>query len=885
MQWVGGMWRRLLSLLRRQELDRDLAEEIQFHLDMKARTNREEGMGSAESRSTARRRFGNPTRFQELSREAWGWGWIEELSRDLPYGVRTLGRTPGFTAVAVLTLALGIGANAAIFSVLYGVWLAPAPYPSGERLVDISMKELTGDRFERGISFPDLADWKAQSTSFEGFGLYQYDHETNVTVGGQAEQLVTHRVSANLFQVLGVSPVLGRGFSGDEDTASGPRSVLIGYGYWLRRFGGDPGVVGQRITVDGEVYTITGVMPAGFEFPTTAAEWSPVLWRSMNLPPNRIAARDYRHVDVVARLKPGVTSARAQAEMDQVVGRLAKAYPKENGGLGVKVTPLNQTRQFAEVRPALLLLMAAAAFILLIACVNIANLLLARAASRKHEFAVRRALGVSGLRLARQLLTETCLLSLAGGFAGVVIAFWALPALRAMMPASMPRVNAIRIDGTVLGFAAGLSLLTGLLFGVAPAWHAMHAQGFAVSRSSPRNRPARFLVAAEVALALVLLAGAGLLLESFRRASSVDFGFEREHVLTMKLELTRRAYSTGQRVEAFREELLRRASSVPGVLDAGTVSTLPLGHLAGMLTFDVDGRRVSADYATVSTGYLHAMRIPLLRGRYFSDNDRPGTAPVLIVSQSLARQCWPPGADALGKRIEVDDGVWFTIVGIVKDVRQYKPESEPAAGIYVLARQLPDNKQAGVNGRYMVLVLRTVGQAGVPSGSPVQTGIPAAIRAAVAEIDKDQPVADVKTMDEWVRGSLAGRRLNMLLLSIFAGLAVVLAAVGVFGVVSYSVTRRTGEIGIRMALGARPVSVLAMVARETLLLGLSGVGVGVAGTVATSRLLAGFLYGVKPADPGIVIAVAAVLVIVVVASGLIPARRAMQVDPVVALRQ
>ena len=356
--------------------------------------------------------------------------------------------------------------------------------------------------------------------------------------------------------------------------------------------------------------------------------------------------------------------------------------------------------------------MAAAAFVLLIACVNIANLLLARAASREQEFAVRRALGVSGMRLARQLLTETCLLSLAGGAAGVMLAFWALPALKAIMSPTMPRVNAIRIDGTVLAFAVGMALLTGLLFGVAPSWHAVRGRGIARSRSSPRNRSARFLVTAEVALALVLLAGAGLLIESFHRASTVDFGFDREHVLTMKLELTRRTYSTGQRVEAFREELLRRASSVPGVLSAGTVSILPLGQLAGRLTFDVDGRRITVDHAAVSAGYLHAMGIPLLRGRYFNEDDRSATAPVILVSQSLARQCWP-GADALGKRIEIDD-IWFTIVGIVKDVRQDKPESEPAAAVYRLARQMPEEMQAGINGRYMVLVLRTVGQSSWP---------------------------------------------------------------------------------------------------------------------------------------------------------------------------
>ncbi len=869
---------------RRKRQEEELEKEIQSHLQMATRERTERGESSQQARDSARREIGNVGLVKDATRDIWGLRWLRDFAQDVRFGIRMLRGNPGFTAVAVLTLALGIGANAAIFSALYGVWLAPVPYPHGDRLVDISMKELTGDRFERGASFPDLADWKIQSTAFEGFGLHQFDHQTNVTAGGEADELTTHRVSANLFRVLGVSPVLGRGFSGDEDTSAGPRSALISYGYWLRRFGGDRGVLGQLITIDGEPYTVTGVMPPRFEFPTTAAESSPALWRSLNLPPNRLAARDNRSVDVVARLKSGVSAASAQTEMDHIVGRLANAYPKENGGWGVQVTPLNQTQQFAAVRPALLLLMAAAAFVLLIACVNIANLLLVRAAGREQEFAMRRALGASGLRLARQLLTETCLLSLAGGAAGVMLAFWALPALKTMMPASMPRVNAIRIDGTGLAFAVGMSLLTGLLFGVAPVWHAVHGRGFAVSRSSPRNRAARFLITAEVALALLLLADAGLLMESFQRASRVDFGFQREHVLTMKVELTHRAYSTGQRVEAFREELLRRASSVPGVLYAGTVSILPLGRLGGMLTFDVEGRRASAMYATVSTGYLRAMGIPLLRGRYFNENDHSGTAPVTIISQSLARRYWSD-ADSLGKRIQIDD-VWFTIVGIVKDVRQDKPESEPAAEVYELTRQLPEKTQAGINGRYMVLVLRTVGQVGEISESPAgNAAILAAIRTAVAEIDKDQPVADVKTMEEWVQGKLAARRLNMQLLSVFAGLAVALAAVGVFGVVSYSVARRTREIGIRMALGARPFSVLAMVAKETLLLGLIGVGLGVAGTLATSRLLASFLYGVKPADPGIVIAVAAVLVGVVVASGLTPARRAMRVDPVVALRE
>ncbi len=810
MQRFGDSLRRLLSLLRRQE-----------------------------------QHPGSPGRL---------WFWIEETVRDLRYGARALRRSRGFTLLTTLTLALGIGANAAIFSALHAIWLAPVPYPPRDRLMDLKMKELTGNRFDRGVSVPDLDDWKAQSSTFDAFGTHAYDHQVNVTAGGEAEELTTHAVSSTLFPTLGVAPQLGRGFSREEDLASGPRAVLLSHGYWMRRFGGQPAALGQSVTVDGQPHTIVGVMPPGFEFPTTAAEWSPALWRSLHLAADRAGARNYRSLSVVARLKPGVSPARAQQELQQIVVRLSTAYPRENGGLGVQVTPLNETRAFTAARPTLLLLMGAAAFVLLIACVNVANLLVTRAAGRDREFAVRRALGVSGSRLVRQLLTETCLLALAGGAAGVGLAYLSLPALKALMPANMPRVQSIRIDGVVLAFTTAISLLTGFVFGLAPAWHAVRRQSLVISRAAPRPRSARFLVAAEVALSLVLLAAAGLLMESFRRASIVDFGFDRDRLLTMKVELTRGRYNTGQRVEAFREELLRQASALPGVVSAGTVSTLPLGHLAGKVNFEIEGREVSADYAAVSPAYLQAMRIPLLRGRYFADNDRAGTPPVLVVSQSAERRFW---GDAPGKRIEID-GISFTIVGVVKDVRQYKPEEEPRPQIYVLTRQLPEQDQAAVNGRYMVLVLRLAG--------PPTPAIPAAIRAAVARMDRDLPVADVRMMDEWIARSLEGRRLNMLLLAIFAACALLLAAVGIFAVVASSVARRTSEIGIRMALGAHPLAVLTMVTRETLLLGLAGVAAGLAATLAASRLLSGFIYGVRPAEPFIVIGVAALLLIVVAAA-------------------
>jgi len=793
---------------------------------------------------------------------------------DLRYAGRMMRRAPGFAAVAILTLALGIGANTAIFSVIHGVWLSPAHYPGGDRLVDISMKQLTGRRFERGASWADLQDWKHRVHAFADFGLHRYNFETNVTGAGDAEELVTHRVSSNLLSVLGVAPVLGHGFTPDNDTASGPRSALIAYGYWQRRFGGDPAAIGKTIAMNGEPFTITGVMPPEFQFPPAAgADWNPVIWLSLNLPPDQLRQRDYRALSVVARLKPGFSLRQASSEMEVIVSALAKAYPKESADYGVKVSPLQETRPVVEARPTFLLLMGAAAFVMLIACVNLANLLLARAAGRQREFAVRRALGAGRLRLARQLLAEALLLSIAGGLAGVLIARWALPALKALMPGSMPRVSEIAIQLPVFAFAAALSLGTGLLFGLAPAWQAVGSRGLAGSRYSARQRPARVLLTAEVALAMVLLSGAGLLIESFRRASTVDMGFERQHVLTMRVELNRGRYSTAQRIESFREELLHRASAIPGVRSAGTVSTLPLGILGANTDFEVDGRSETAPYSVVTPGYLRALGMAVLRGRDFSETDHAGAHPVTIVSESLARRCWP-GADPLGKRVRMGS-TWFTVAGVVKDVRQNHPDAEPEANIYALAAQLPPERQTNINARFMVLVLRTAAD---------PAAVASAVRAAVAQIDKDQPVADVQTMEQRIQHQLAGRRLNTLLLAIFAALALTLAAVGVFGVVSYSVARRTSEIGIRMALGARPAAVLAMIAGETLRLALVGVALGVAGTLAVSRLLAGFLYGVRPADPGILAAVAVLLVAVVAAAGLSPAIRAMRVDPVLSLR-
>jgi putative ABC transport system permease protein len=784
-------------------------------------------------------------------------------------------RSPGFTAVAVLTLALGLGANTAIFSVLYGVWLSPARYAQAERLVDVSRQQMSGRRFMGGASYSDLADWKAQSKTIEDFGVHRYAHWVNISGDGGAEEVIGHRVSANLFGLLGARPALGHTIDPEADRSAGPRQALVGYSWWKRRFGGDPGAVGKKITVNDEVFTIAGVMPPGFEFPPMgSAEYRPVIWLSLNQ-----RDRTLQSLAVIARLKAGASIRQTQAEMSTIAARLATAYPAEDGGWGIKVTSLNDARQLDETRPALLLVMAAASLVLLIACANIANLLMARALGREREMAVRRALGATWQRLARQVLTESAILALSGGLAGVLLAYGAVPFLKAALPAGMPRADEIAVNGTVLWFAAALSLLTGLLFGALPA--VRPGRGLGGRTVTAHNRAARLLVTVEVAFAMMLLCGAGLLMESFRRVANVDLGFRKEHLLTMRLQLTRSRYPDGPRVGAFRAELLRRARGLPGVQYAATVSALPMGILMQGTEFEIEGRPETSrdkpfvDYANVSTDYLRAMAIPLVRGRYFDAGDRPASTPVALISESMARAFWPSGA-ALGSRIRFAD-VWFTVAGIVRDVQQYSPEHGARGGtIYALNEQLPVETQGNDMGRLMILTMRT-------AADPAP--IVGAMRRAVAEMDKDQPVADVSTMEQLVWRTLAARRLNTLLVGLFAGLAIVLAAVGVFGVTSYAVARRTKEIGIRMALGATPASVLGMVARETLLLAATGTAIGIGGTAATSRLLARFLFGVKPAEPVIVMGVAIALVTVVVASAVFPAQRATRVDPTVALRE
>jgi putative ABC transport system permease protein len=805
-----------------------------------------------------------------------------EVWQDARYALRGMRRTPGFAAVAILTMALGIGANTAVFSVLYGVSLAPARYAHSEQLVDISLQQLSGHRFRRGTSAPNLADWRAQASSIQEFAVHRYRHQLNVTGKEGPEEVVGHRVSANMFPMLGVGPVAGHHMDAAADRAAGPRQAYIDNAWWRRRYGGDAGIVGRQIRVDDQEFTVVGVMPDGFVFPPlSTASYRPVIWLSMNLPAEEENSREARVLSVVARLKRSPTVQRkAQVEMMAISRRLAEAYPKENGDWGARVSPLVDSSDLGEVPAALLLVMAAAVLVLLIACANIANLLLARGAGREREMAVRRALGVTGGRLARQLLAESCVLAVCGGMAGILLAYAVLPLLKSLLPASMPRVDEIALNGTLLLFAAGASIVTGLVFGLVPALRLSRdgERSFGSRAAVARRGTARLLVVSEVVLAFVLAASAGLLLVSFYRASTVELGFLREHTLTMRLNLSARRYADGQRVRTFREELLRRVSALPGVRYAATVSALPMGILAQGTEFQIEGSTTAgpkpfASYANVSTDYLRAMGISILAGRDFAESDGPSAEPVAIVSERLARDCWRAG-QALNQRIRFDE-TSFRIVGIARDVRQDSPERAPRGQIYALNHQLPLSSQGGAMGRFNILVVRMTpeGIAGV-----------GAMRQAVAAVDKDQPVAAITTLEQLVDKRLSTRRLITVLVSIFAGLALLLAVVGVYGVSAHSVERRTKEFGIRMALGATPVLMARMIAREVVLLGMAGLCLGGVGMALGARLLEFFLYSVERLDLAIPLAVGFALLGVVLGGSLIPARRAMWVDPMTALR-
>ncbi|HEX5760842.1 MAG TPA: ABC transporter permease, partial [Thermoanaerobaculia bacterium] len=800
---------------------------------------------------------------------------MERLRQDIRFALRSLRRSPGHTAAALLALALGIGANAAIFSVVYGVLLEPLPYPSPERLVMLIDSNPTRgfDRFSS--SPPNFVDWRDQSRSFSGMAALTRANPSLTGGGVEPERLEGAQVSAGFFETLGVPPALGRGIGAADDRPGAPKVAVLSHGLWRRRFGADPAIVGRAVELDGSPHTVVGIAAEGFQFPSRVEVWQPL---ALEITPDM---RGAHFVGVAARLKPGVSLERAQAEMSVIAGRLEKQYPDSNTGWGVNVIP---TRELVveDVRPALLVLMATVAVVLLIACANVANLLLARMASREREVAIRTALGAGRGRLIRQFLTESVLLALAGGALGLLLALWGVRALVAMNADNIPRAAEIGLEPPVLLFTLALAVLTGLVFGLVPALHAARPdlqgslkEGGRGAGTGVRARSARgALVVVEVALTLVLLVSAGLLLRSFAGLSGVSPGFETAGVLTLEVNLPESRYpdeeeeGESSKVAAFYDQVLADVRAIPGVRSAGAGYPLPLGGSGFVLAFVVEGRpepppgqEPNSHIRFVTPGYLETMSIPLLRGRRLLASDREGALPVMVVNRTMAEKTWP-GEEALGKRLtfgdpEDEDVEWRTVVGVVGDVRHEALATEPAAETYVPIGQAPSSAAT--------LVVRT-------DGDPMRLAAP--VREAVRRADPDLPVFAVLPLAEVVAQSLAEQRFRTILLALFAGLALVLASVGVYGVISYGVTQRRHEMGLRMALGARREQVQRLVVGQGLRLVLTGAAVGLVGAFLATRLLASFLYGVRATDPLTFAAVPALLAGVALFASWLPARRA-----------
>ena len=804
------------------------------------------------------------------------------LLQDIRYGARMLWKSPGFTLVAIFTLAFGIGANTAIFSVVNAVMLRPLPFKNPETLVRIKGELKKQGVDQEPFSYPDLMDLKAQSQTLERVAAYNQTTAA-LTGGSEPERLRGVNVSAELFPLLGVEPAKGRAFAPEDDQPGSSPVVLLSHALWQRRFGADPRVVGQEIMLNGRSTTVLGVMPPDFNFPVQAAQrdyWQP-LAPSVG---ERATVRSVHYLNLVGRLKQGFTQAQAEGELKTIASRLEGQYPNTNTGFGMYLTSMHEDI-IRDVKPALLVLLGAVGLVLLIACANVANLLLARAAGRAKEIAIRTALGASRLRVVRQLLTESVLLSLMGGLLGLLIAVWGVDLLIAASPADIPRLREMGLDARVLSFTLFVSIVTGLIFGLAPALQASKLDvneslkdgGRGSTGGLHRNRVRSVLVVSEVALSLVLLISAGLLLKSFMRLQKVDPGFNPENVLTASISLAPAKYKEETQQAAFFKDVVDRLETSPGVVAAGGVYPMPLSGSNRLISFGIaghppaaPGEAPEANYRITTPDYFKAMGIALLKGRVFTDRDDRKAPPVVIINETFASR-YLAGEDPLGQRIIVDEENnpgGSEIVGIVGDVHHESLDEEGGAEFYFAFPQAPE--------RSLSLVVRT--QASDPAS------IASTIRNAVQEVDKDQPISNVQTMDQLLAGSMARRRFNMLLLGIFAVVALVLAAVGIFGVMNYSVTQRTHEIGIRMALGALPADVLKMVVAQGMTLALVGVALGLGAAFLITRVMSNLLFGVSATDPVTFAGVSLLLTVIALLACYIPARRATRVEPVIALR-
>ena len=801
---------------------------------------------------------------------------------DLRYAVRMLAKSPAFSLIAILTLGLAIGANSAIFSVVDAVLLRPLPYPHSEQLVRVFGSQ---PQLALAPTAPaNFIEWKEENQVFDRIGTY-VGQGFNLLGGDKPERVIGVRASADLLQLLGVQPALGRLFTNDEDQEGRGQVVILSHEFWRNRFGGEPNTLQQTITLNDQPYTVIGVMPAGFAFPGTRTQvWVPVAFNAAER-----KTRDTNFIDVVARLKPGVSIEQARANMNAVARSQTERYPKTNTGIGVKVVSL-QEHTVGDVRPMLVVLLGAVAFVLLIACANVANLLLARAAARQREMAIRGALGASRTRVVRLLLTESVLLAVVGGAVGLLLAIWSLDLLVSLKPANLPRLAEIGVNRTVFLFTLAVSVVTGLLFGVAPALQVSKMdlnEGLKESSrggtdSPRRHRMRALLVVSEVALSLVLLVGAGLMIRSFSRLLAVDPGFKADHVLTAFVSLPVSKYPKREEQTAFFDRLLERLRNVPGVSAAGVVSDIPLygGSSTG---FDVDGRPEAApgqrpltDYRVINPDYFATMGMKLVKGRAFSRYDNEDAPGVVIINETMAARFFA-GEDPVGRRLDLsgDPKDLREIVGVVGDVRNYGVDAEVKPEVYVPFLQSAPGYLSGMVSAMTIAVRSAI----------EPTALAASLREQVQALDKDQPVSEIRTMEWYLADSMAQRRFNVLLLGAFAGLALILAAVGIYGVIAYTVTQRTHEMGIRIALGAQGGDILKLIFAHAMLTTLAGIVIGLGAAFGLTRLLQNLLYQVTATDPFVFASITLLLLVVAMAATYIPARRAMKVDPITALRE
>jgi predicted permease len=874
---VAGFWR---SLFDKESLDHDLSEELRAHVDLLTERKINEGLRSEDARRAALIEVGGIEQVKERVREVRMGRPLEDLVQDLRYALRSLRKQRGFTAVAVITLALGIGANTAIFTVINTVLLRPLPYLNPDQLVVLTE---TISEHPTSVSYQNFVDWRNQNSAFENVAAVRQRESFNLTGAGESERLQGRLVSANFFATLGVKPIRGRDFSNEEDQPGATPTAIISHALWQRRFGADENLIGKQLTLNGQQYTVIGITPPNFQYASDADVTVPI---GLSAERFKLRGKD-PGINALARLKEGSSIKTAIADINTIAARLEQQYPDTNTGRRVRVESLRES-VVGEVRPTLLTLLGAVGFVLLIACANVANLLLTRSASRQREMAIRTALGAGRLRILRQLFTESAVLAVAGGGVGLLLAIWGTRFISSYIPEGIPRLSELAIDGRVLLFTLGASLLTGMFFGLAPALQSSTSNLTETLKegernsSRGRNYAGKLLVISEVALTLVLLVGAGLLVKSFWRLSEVDPGFNPQNVLAMQISINARP-EEGPRVDGFLTNLLSQIKTLPGVHSVSVSNGLPFeGANFPPLVLEgqpapAPGQDPSGLLYLVSPDYFKTMEIDLVRGRLFSSQDTREAPQVALIDEVFARQYFP-NQDPIGRRFKLNTpgAESHEIVGVVRHVEHVGLEGQTAntAEFYFNFDQIPVATLPRYVRRVNLLVRTTV--------EPLS--LAGSVRNQISGLDKDQAVFNVRTMEQALSRSVAARRFSMILLAVFALLALTLAAVGIYGVISYSVAQRTREVGIRMALGASMIDVIKLVLSDGLKLVLIGVGVGLAGALALTRMMTTLLFGVTPTDALTYATVALGLIIVALIACCIPARRATKVDPLVALR-